>query len=78
MTKSSYIPPSYLVGLINSGFNQDLARLLAKQIPPIAIFESCARNEITPKQGAELMQIQDQSNYWICRVIYDFWRFVWY
>lgn len=63
-------PPIALAHLILTLPGTKLNRQLAKTIPNIQIFESVRRGEITPEQGAEIMMLQNESEYWIVRM----WR----
>lgn len=69
MTSKTPMTPQYLIEIIQAKYiSHKLARRLAKQLSNISIFEACARREITSEQGAELLMLQRESDYWIVRV----------
>ena len=51
------VSPSFLVALINQDARPELLHELAAEISTIQVFESCARREITPEQGAKIMML---------------------
>lgn len=51
-------------------------RIVAKDIPTWIIFEACVAREITPEEAALIMELQDESDYWIIRTLSSLWNWV--
>lgn len=58
------ITPSFIVELMKTPqlFPESVIRKLSKQVSGMSIFEACARDEITPEQGAMIMQFQNEKD----------------
>jgi hypothetical protein len=69
MINNNPCSPKFICGLIDDGVGRNIIRSLIKEYPQMDIFEACARNEITPEQGAVLLMIQKESKYVVIRAI---------
>lgn len=70
------INPAFLYALRNRDFERSIMRIVAKDIPTWVIFEACVAGQITPEEGALIMELQDESDYWIIRTLSSLWNWV--
>ena len=75
MNNKKYVSPSFLSSLISNELDRDLLRILAKEIPKFVIYEACAKSEITPEEGVNILMLQRESNYWIIRQLHKLFNY---
>ena len=65
--KEQVVSLSYIRDLYNSGTKRGVIKALLKKRKNIDFFEAVVLGELTPEEAANLMQISDESEWWIIR-----------
>lgn len=71
------LTPKQLIEYMNY-YDRSIIRIVSKELQNFDIFEAVAHREITPEQGAELLILKRESNYWIVRFLRDLWYMLFY